>query len=401
MSDTTATPQEQSKTETSSGLDRLSQDPEFIFGDNKPETTTTTTTTTPAVTATEETAKLEGEVKEESVKTETTTTPAVTAEPTPEEKLKAETELAAKAEEKRIADEVFKLDSTTQLEQDNTWKALLTAKNVEIPADFTEEKGLELYEASIIKEYDQKLALANEISKDSVFEQVPETNRSEAKLYFDLMAQGLTLEQINAPINSIRELKALSPEQLIRKNLEGLPGWDSAMVDSEMEKLVEKGAIDIEHKKLILYLDGQENQINSERQQQINIYNQKQQHLSEQKRQQELSSFKTTLDRMPEFMGLKLNDDVKRTISSEYENGAAQNLLKNPEKVAKFMLWEKFGERALKYQKDRVLEQLTLEKAKLQHNVPTVQSGNQNRTSTTNESFNTGMDRLAKDDQFK
>ncbi len=146
-----------------------------------------------------------------------------------------------------------------------------------------------------------------------------------------------------------------------------------------------------------------QNNINKQREQDIQHYNTQQQQLKDQKRQQEVSSFKTALDKVPMFMDRKLTDDNKRTILNEYTNGAAENLLKNPEKVAKFMLWEKYGEQGLKYMKARVLEDLTLEKAKQQHNVPTTQTGagGQNRVTTTNQNFNSGMDRLSADDNYK
>lgn len=387
---TTATPQEQSQTETTvSGLDRLSQDPAFLFGGES----TVKTETKPTESVLEETAKLEGEKTEEK--------PVEETKPTEEVK-KEETE---KPEEKK--EELVGFEDTTPAEEqqaDGSWKAYLEANEIPIPEDFTEEKGFELVlqaeRQKIAAEYEEK---AN-INKENVFEILPETTRSEAKLVFDLMAQGQTLEDIIAPIQSIRELKALSPEQLIRKNLEGLEGWDAQMVDHEMEKLAANGHIDIEHKKLMLFLNNSEKQINDQRLQQIELYNTQQNQIRESKRQQEINSFKTALDRVPAFMDRKLSDDNKRTILNEFSQGAVEQLTKNPEKLVKFMLWDKYGEQGLKYIQARAQEQATLEKAKSQHNIPSSlnKGGAANIVTTTQgQQHSNGIDRLQNDPLFK
>lgn len=393
---TTATPQEQSKTETtvSSGLDRLSQDPAFLFGDQQP---VAKTEEKPKETVLEETAKLEGEKTDDQQKSTTEEKPVEEKKPEAEEK---------PVEEKKPEEEGF-IDNTPSSENvaDGTWKAYLEANEIPIPEDFTEEKGFEIALQAERQKISAEYEIKANINKENVFDLVPEPTRSEAKLVFDLMAQGNSLDDIMAPIQSIRELKALSPEQLIRKNLEGLEGWTKDMVEHEMEQLTSKGHIDIEHKKLMLFLDNSEKQINSQRQQQIELYNTQQNQIRESKRQQEINSFKTALDRVPMFMDRKLSDDNKRTILNEFSQGAAEQLMKNPEKLVKFMLWDKYGEQGLKYIQARAQEQATLEKAKAQHNIPSSLNkggaANITTTTTTAQQHASGIDRLQNDPLFK
>ena len=281
MSETTATPQEQSKTEVAAGLDRLSQDPNFIFDtDNATEKPVEETTT-----ATEETAKLEGEKPETEI---------VEEKKTEEESFKDDTKAEEKTETATEEDGFKDDDTNTIASEQGTWKAYLEANEIPIPEDFSEDKGLEVVlnaeKEKIKAEYEQLAA----INKENVFEILPEETRSEAKLIFDLMAQGQTLEQINAPINSINELRALAPEQLIRKNLEGLAIYTPEQIDYQIEKMVADGKVELEHGILMNSLKLMEDNINTQRKEQINQYNARQEQVKEQKRLQELNSFKTT-----------------------------------------------------------------------------------------------------------
>jgi hypothetical protein len=391
MSETTATPQEQSKTEVAAGLDRLSQDPNFIFDtDNATEKPVEETTT-----ATEETAKLEGEKPETEI---------VEEKKTEEESFKDDTKAEEKTETATEEDGFKDDDTNTIASEQGTWKAYLEANEIPIPEDFSEDKGFEVVlnaeKEKIKAEYEQLAA----INKENVFEILPEETRSEAKLIFDLMAQGQTLEQINAPINSINELRALAPEQLIRKNLEGLAIYTPEQIDYQIEKMVADGKVELEHGILMNSLKLMEDNINTQRKEQINQYNARQEQVKEQKRLQELNSFKTALDKKTTFMDKKLTDDNKRTLLNEFSNGATEQLLKNPDDIAEFMLWKKYGKQGLSYLKAKAQEEATLAKMKAQHNIPqdATNKGMANTTTTeTKNNYASGIDRVANDPAFK
>lgn len=392
MSETTATPKEQSKTEITAGMDRLSQDANFIF-DTDTVVEKPVEETKPVA---DEVAKLEGEKPE---------TETVEDKKPEDEAFKDEAKTEEKKEEKPVEEDGFKDDDANAIaSEQGTWKAYLEANDLPIPEDFTEEKGFEVVlnaEREKIKaEYEQIAS----INKENVFEILPEETRSEAKLVFDLMAQGQTLEQINAPINSINELRALAPEQLIRKNLEGLNIYTPEQIDYQIEKMVADGKVDLEHGILMNSLKLMEDNINTQRQIQIKQYNAQQEQIREQKRLQDYNSFKAALDKKTTFMDKKLTDDNKRTLYNEYVNGAKEQLLKNPNEIAEFMLWKKYGPQGIKYLKAKAQEEVTLANMKNQHNIPqnVTNQGVRNTTTTeTKNNYASGIDRVSNDPAFK
>lgn len=396
MSETATSPQEPVKQEFKSGLDRLSNDD--LFKDTATLNTDTTEikggSTLPNVPIIAEKAT-ETELKDElnltdieALKTE------AKALGLAETATKAEID-AAKAEKPAdVIEEGFKEESAVQLSADEgTWKAYLETNNLAVPSDFTEENGLEVVlaakEAEIAAKYEEKLA----ITAEEILSPYP----PEARLILDLMASGQTLEQINKPFNDINNWKSMSKEELIRSDLSARDGWTEEMVEHQMEALVAGNKIDIEHKILMTGIDQYEKRITEQQTLQLKQYSQAQANLKEQKKTQDFNAFKTELNKMSTFMDRKLADTNKQSIINDYNNGAFDRLMQNPVEKAEFMLYKKYGKQALEYAQARAIEQATLEKARTQHNVPPVISGNGNNTQITTGEKKKGMDRLADD----
>ena len=359
MTSDTNTPQE-------AGLDLLEKD----FGGS----------TQPDISATQETEKLES-----------TETPSQTpAEQVAPETVKTETEPAKETEpEPAPAEFVFKDPEP----EEGTWKTLIESLGYQAPEDFSEEKGYEVLKSLKEKEVETRLAEVQAMKELDIISQFPEPVQAEAKLVLDLLKTGQTLEQINAPLLNIKNLKSLAPEQLVRTNIEGLfPNWDAAMVDSEMEKMRERGTLDIEYKKLVDYLNLTETQIIQQRQTQITNYQNQQAQIREQKRQQDLSSVKSVLDRTTAFMDTKLGDEQKKAVLNDLQgwdgNMSAQDKVD-------FMLWKKYGKQGMQFLQSRAIEKAQLELAKKQHNIPQdVAGAGGNRPQTT---YTTGIDQLEAD----
>lgn len=395
---TTVTPQETAKQEFTSGLDRLSNDDLFKESPVSTEATTELKggSTLPNETVTETKKEEEGfkeaakPIDAETLKTE------AKALGLAETATRAEIDAAKAAKPADAIEEGFKEEEAVQLSADEgTWKAYLESNNIAIPEDFSEEMGfevvLEAEKAKIHEEYKEQLA----ITQEEILSPYP----PEARLILDLMAQGQTLEEINKPFNEINTWKSMSKEELIRADLTAREGWTEDMVDHKMEELISGDArkLNIEYDILMNGIKQYEKQITEQRTNQLQQYQQAQTQLKEQKKSQDLNAFKTALDRMPTFMDRKLADVNKQSIINDYNNGAFERLMQNQEKKAKFMLFEKYGEQAMKYLQSRATEQATLDKAKTQHNVPPTIGGNGNSTQVTTGEKKNGMDRLAED----
>lgn len=395
MSETIQAPQEQPQVAKLSSFDRLSQDPQFFWGDNQPEKSTTTA---PAPSVTEETNKLENtqtnltiepnkaeaspaQTKPGEVKTSETKPPGIEQPPT---EVKPE--------------EVGFTDTASQSNEDGSWKSLIENLGYSIPEDFTEEKGQEIFVQLKEDEIAQRLEEVKNFKELEVFSALPEKTQGEGKLIYELLKTGQSLNDIMAPYDQVKTWKGMTKEQLIRHSLEGTPGYTEEMINHKMEQIVANSHVDVEYNILMNEVNLFESKINQQRQEQILSWQAQQNQVKEQKRQNEYGAFKAALDKVPMFMDKKLSDENKATILTEYNNGYAQNIFK-PEKLVKFMLFDKYGEQGLKYLQDRATESATVEKAKSQHNIPPVTTGGANRVEQTT-TYKSGIERLANDPRF-
>lgn len=384
----TETPQAQPKVETQSGLDRLSMDE--IYGNPSKEPVKSETS------ATQETEKLEStetqipeEKSNESSFTETEKKPEI-----PESGTDTSATSSTPSEEVGFEDKGIVSDT-----DEGSWKAIIQASGYEVPNDYSEEKGFEIFNQLKENEINQKIEIVKNYRESDLFSELPQPVQGEAKLIFDLMKTGQTLSDIVAPLQQIKEWKGMSKEELIRKNLEGLEGYTSEMVDHKMEQIVAANHVDIEYQILMNAVNTMEKNLYTQQQQQIQAWNAKQAHVTEQRLQQEFNSFKAAMDKVPSFMDKKLSEENKASILNDYTNGYADTLLKNPEKLAKFMLYDKYGEQGIKYLQSRAIEKANLEQKKNQLNIPPTIQGNANRIETTTQIKN-GIDRLANDPRY-
>ena len=338
----------------------------------KPETnaeTTETTTDVVELTAEEKTALI-NEAKELGL---------------PETSTKEEIE---KFKTEKADDSTWKLEDAAQSSeepQDGTWGGLITNMGYELPEDFSEEKGFEIVQS--LKQAEIETARREAIAEASYerFADVPEEHRAEAEMIVELMKSGQTLASVNAPFEELAQIKAMNKEELVRFRLENKEGWDTEMVDREMEKLIEDGAIDVEYKIAKAQLDGYEKSLNHERQVQIENYHSNQQKVQEQRFKQESLKLAVALDGVQEFLGKKLPNEIKPQLLQEMADADFHNLPGTPEDRVDYFLYKKLGKTAMKNFQARALEKVVLENKQSQHNVPIVQTGNVNRVEGSSE----------------
>lgn len=383
MSETKKTPQEQSQT----GLDRLSQDPAFIWGDHQPEVKEKS--------ATEETDKLENPDKPAESTPEQIAEIALKAEAKelelPETATKEEVE-AAKTAKAAAEDNGFEEETAT--DKEDTWKSFFESKQIDIPADFTEDKGFEIYEATKEAEKAAAVEEAKAIKETDLFASLPEKTRAEGQLIVDLLKTGRTLEEIYQPFQQIKEWKSIPKEQLIRQKYAAMEGWSPEMVDHRMQQIEADKTMDIEYDIVLATVNQLEKNITTQHKQDIENYNSHQNRVLEQKRTQDLASIKAALDKMPTFMDRKLSEENKQSALRDI----GQFDKATPQDKAEYMLWKKFGKIELQSIQARATEKATLEKAKTQHNIPIPAAGG-NRTNTATQ-HKTGMERAENDPQF-
>ena len=386
------------------GLALLSADPNFIL-DDKPAVVATPTETPEQIQA-----KADAEAAKVALNT-----PIV--EPTAEEKLAQETRsnelkalgLTETATEAEItaakalvkpADDTWTLDNTDTIKADaesNGWKELAEKRaekfGFEVPTDLADTE--EAFYAWDEQQTQKKLEEGQKFDKEVYLS----TLTPDARLAIELMtATGQTIEQINAPYVEIQQAKAMTDEQLVRQRLES-KYKDPELVDRKLQEIISDDALAIEGKLIRTDIDAYEKQITGQRTQQLEQYKAQQNQIKEQARQKEYATIKHELGRVPSYMERKLGDDVKTAIYNELTSGKYDNMPGTPQEKVEYALYRKLGPQGIKYMEARVLEKLTLEKAKQQHNIPIVTEGAGNRVIQV--SNKKGLDSLEDNPLFK
>lgn len=394
---------EQAKPEEKSGLALLSD--HAWFKDDFPAQKETA----PVETAEQIKAKEDAAAAEAALKT-----PIV--EPTAEEKAAAETrtnelkelklpetataeEIAAAKVAQKPADE-WTIDNAEKIKADaesNGWRELAEKRaekfGFEVPTD------LEDSEEAFYKWDEEQTQKKIESSQKFDKEVYLATLTPDARLAIELMtATGQTIEQINAPYVEIQQAKAMTDEQLVRQRLEA-KYKDQELVDRKLQEIIADDALAIEGKIIRTDIDNYEKQITAQRTQQLEQYKAQQNQVKEQARNKEYAAIKHELGRVTSYMERKLGDDVKTAIYNELTSGKYDNMPGTPQEKVDYALYRKLGQQGVKYIQDRVREQLTLEFAKKQHNVPIVTEGAGNRHIV--DSDKKGIDRLEDDPRFK
>ncbi len=195
----------------------------------------------------------------------------------------------------------------------------------------------------------------------------------ETRARLELLNSGMTEEQINAPFQQIEKFKAMDGAQLVRASIElEHPNWSKEVVDKEMEILANDGKVEHEEQKIRIQLDEMATEIKNDFSNRVAKYKEEQGKVSEVQKQKELSTIKTALDKVPEFIGKKVTETDKQYLLNKLSNGYLETLKNNPDKLIKAAMFDEWGEKGLEYYKANVLSKITTEAAKKQANVPTV-----------------------------
>lgn len=338
-------------------------------------------------------------------------------EPTPEEKAaqeakKAELQAlglnetateaeinAAKAAQKPIDDtwSVTELEKIQQEEEGNGWKTLASTVaeklGLEAPTDIADtDEAFYEWQTKVVQE---KIEAAQKFDKD----QYLATLKPEARLAIDLMnATGKSLDEINAPFVEVQRAKAMSDEELVKQKLE-LKYKDPELVDRKLQEIITDGALEIEGKIIRRDIDAYEQQITTQRQQELKQYTEHQNQVREAARQKDAYAIKQELSKVSTFMDRKLPNEVKDVLFNELTSGKYDNMPGTPAEKIDYALYRKFGKQGLEYAKARAIEQATLQKAKDQYNVPIKTEGEANRV--TPSSDKKGLSKLEDDPRFR
>lgn len=303
-------------------------------------------------------------------------------------------EVVEEAKEEKPVEDILTLDDeTTEEAPEGSWIAYAKEKGLSITED-----SVDAYEKAILEPLQKQLLEVDSKKMEDYFHNLDPKTRME----IELQQSGMTLEEINAPLNDIAKYKSLSPVELYRADLTAkieqvrdLTDADREWIDAEIEKTVEGGNVEHEAKRIHLELDTIEKSIISEREQIIEKYKANKDNYTAQKSKEQTESVIKSLNEIKDFMGSPLAPETVKGLTERFNNGKYDHVLNDPAMKAKFIAFVELGEKAIKNIEAKSYNKGKLEIANKLHNTPPKQSGGAgtNMTNTIEGNF----ERLAND----
>ena len=305
---------------------------------------------------------------------------------------------AEKSAETAKVDEVLKIDDAPlEIEADkdeipeDSWLALAKSKNLEIAED-----TLEAYEAAVTAPLLAQIEQAKTAKVEDYLAEIDPQIRME----IELNKAGLSYEDIKAPLENIARYRSMNPVELVREdltlkisNIRELTDEDKAFIDAEIEKKVESGEINHDHKRLMLVLDESEKQVKYEQQSIIDRYKINNAKQLEEKRSNEIASVSKALSETPSFMGSVVAKESLEAMAKKYSDGKYDHILNDPAKKAEFIMYHELGKKAYDAAIAKSKAEGHLKVVKELHNTPPVDKLGAGVSTTTHET-KTGLQKL-------
>ena len=194
------------------------------------------------------------------------------------------------------------------------------------------------------------------------------------QLFFRGFRAGLTMEQIQKPIDTLNSLMALSDADLLAASLKAR-GLKEDVIQYQIQKLVEEEKLELEvapiRNELKTEKDGQEqNLLEQVAELEAKLKTEKEDAIKEDR-----VTFRKVLDTIPELMGTKLSKANKEVVAAKYENGGYHDLLTNHKEMAEYLLWKEYRKEAEQSLVNRALENKRRGEQNTIHNIPPIKKG--------------------------
>lgn len=295
-------------------------------------------------------------------------------------------------EEKKeeVAGEVIEtaltLDETQNEQEEGSWKALAKLENIELADD-----SYEAYKEALTKPLIDKLAAVDNKKMEDYFVDID----PEIRMKIELNRAGMSLEEIDAPLQNIAKFQAMSDVELYREDLlMRYPQATQEWIDSDVEKAVENGQVGHESTRIRFDLENAKNGIVQQHQDIIEKYKVNKDNFLASKRSEEIASVTKAMNDMSTLMGKSIPEDIRKQLSVNYGKGEYDQILKDPKAIAEFIAYNKLGKQISKNIEAESYNKGKLEITKKLHNIPPVETGGAARSTTIQTEGKGPLDKL-------
>lgn len=279
------------------------------------------------------------------------------------------------------ADDVKKADLPAEA---GTWLKRFQDQKLDIPQDFAEDKGADLFVSAMAKNADARIQEAKSIGMEKVFE----TLKPETATKLKLMEMGLTEEQIFQPTRELDGYIALEDPALCRAELVAI-GYPADVVEAKMEALAADPAkLKTFANEVRFTLNQQKQGIQTQQETLVQQYEARRAQVQAAQQQERVTNFTKALDTVSEFMGAPIAKEAKELVAKKYQSGAYKDSLGTPASEVELVLYREFGEKIKNIIRNTAYEKGRDEIKKDLSNVPPVKQNTGQRTIANNNDDN-------------
>jgi len=261
--------------------------------------------------------------------------------------------------------------------EDGTFKALLLSKGIEVPADFKED--FESYLAVENQNIEKIRQEAENKGKESAWANLKPEIRAALELANQI--PDLSIEQVLNPTIKIDNYLKMDKETLIRADIKaGNPDFTEEMVDIKYQQIKDANREDAVDGMIRMELNKQRLQQQEFHKQKIQEYQGKIQDSKVAADKEKIDQVSKALDRDLTFLDKKVSDIDRQFLRKRISEGAIDQLLSNPEKLARAIMMDEFYEKGIKGYENRVREKVLLDHKKQLHAIPNTDKGSINST---------------------
>tara|TARA_R110002020_G_scaffold113252_8_gene260612 strand:+ start:4974 stop:6167 length:1194 start_codon:yes stop_codon:yes gene_type:complete len=325
---------------------------------------------------------LENSKEEETTNENTEETVEETAEEAVEEEKEENKEQAEKEKEPEFE---FKAPELTEEEESEapseTWKHI--GEDLDLAVEGEEFEDFKKAFASKLEKaqqdaYNQGLQEA-ETEIGNLDDLDPQTRN-----LIELSQNGIDLKEYLDPINTIDGYLKYDDKSLVQEELRNIMNGEERLytdeqISSKIERLEDNEMLSDKADEIREELIAEKQNISQEIIENQEAYQQEQNELNQQNLRAQSENFINTVNSTNEFMGGKINNDIKQHVNEMWQNGEVHNLFNDPKKIVDYVLYHTVGDQVLQQRDNESFSNGQSKAKKSLHNVPPVISGGASR----------------------
>lgn len=298
-----------------------------------------------------------------------------------EVKEEEEEKIEEKVEEKAEPEFTFKapeIKEETTEETNETWKNIGEDLGLSVEGENFED---------FTKAFQSKLEKVQKEAYNKAKEEIPnipENLDPQTRNLLELSQKGIDLKEYLDPINTIDGYLKYDNKTLVTEDYKNMMNGEQRLytdeeINAKIDRLENSDSLLDKADEIREQLIVEKQNISQEIIEQQQENQEQQYHQQQENTRAQSENFINTVNSTDEFMGGKINDDIKQHVNQMWQKGEIHELFNDPKKIVDYVLYHTVGDQVLQQRDNDSFSNGQSKAKKSLHNIPPVISGGANR----------------------